>query len=287
MISPLLSDPTGHQAVAPNLPIMPFATPSKKATLRRPDGQDPEWRERRRSAIRISSGHMPISTVAAAPSRSATARMCSTIPHRRQSRSRAGSAVILIGNQVVIGFRRQGDRPEHDRRRSTASKPTSIGADAHDRRRHDRRRCDRLAHGAGRARCDRSGRIPRPARRECDHRRRSVQPRPGHGRARDGVRRDHDQVHALRKPSLATGYAQLYQGSSATGVNLGANPTIGGINNGNLAAIRGANLRARPVVGLVRALQERPAVSDADSGFGRRAAWQFPRADHGQGRDST
>ena len=46
--------------------------------------------------------------------------------------------------------------------------------------------------------------------------------------------------------SLATGYVTLYQGSSATGVSPGANPTVTGINNGNLAAILGANLQPGP-----------------------------------------
>jgi carbonic anhydrase/acetyltransferase-like protein (isoleucine patch superfamily) len=41
--------------------------------------------------------------------------------------------------------------------------------------------------------------------------------------------------------SLAAGYTQLYQGSSATGANIGANPAIGGINNGNLSTIEGAS----------------------------------------------
>jgi len=50
----------------------------------------------------------------------------------------------------------------------------------------------------------------------------------------------------LAQKPLATGYAQLFQGTSATGVNPGANPTLGGINNGNLAAIRGANLDPGP-----------------------------------------
>ncbi len=46
--------------------------------------------------------------------------------------------------------------------------------------------------------------------------------------------------------SLAAGYVTLYQGSSATGASPGANPTVTGINNGNLAAILGANLQPGP-----------------------------------------
>ena len=32
-LSPLLTNPVGYRAVAPNLPIMPFVTPSKKASF--------------------------------------------------------------------------------------------------------------------------------------------------------------------------------------------------------------------------------------------------------------
>jgi carbonic anhydrase/acetyltransferase-like protein (isoleucine patch superfamily) len=41
--------------------------------------------------------------------------------------------------------------------------------------------------------------------------------------------------------SLATGYNTLYQGQSATGPSVGVAPPSPGINNGNLATIRGAN----------------------------------------------
>ena len=33
MLSPLLANPIGYQAVRPNTPVMPFSTPSKKATF--------------------------------------------------------------------------------------------------------------------------------------------------------------------------------------------------------------------------------------------------------------
>jgi carbonic anhydrase/acetyltransferase-like protein (isoleucine patch superfamily) len=46
--------------------------------------------------------------------------------------------------------------------------------------------------------------------------------------------------------SLAAGYVTLYQGNSATGVSPGASPTITGINNGDLAAVLGANLQPGP-----------------------------------------
>ena len=41
--------------------------------------------------------------------------------------------------------------------------------------------------------------------------------------------------------NLAAGYTSLYQGNSATGANTGSNPTIGGISNGYLPGIEGAS----------------------------------------------
>jgi acetyltransferase-like isoleucine patch superfamily enzyme len=46
--------------------------------------------------------------------------------------------------------------------------------------------------------------------------------------------------------SLASGYTTLYLGSSATGASTGASPTVSGVNNGNLAAILGANQQPGP-----------------------------------------
>jgi hypothetical protein len=45
---------------------------------------------------------------------------------------------------------------------------------------------------------------------------------------------------------LAAGYTNLYQGGSATGVNIGGNPTIGGIYNGYLPNVEGASLSPGP-----------------------------------------
>jgi carbonic anhydrase/acetyltransferase-like protein (isoleucine patch superfamily) len=45
---------------------------------------------------------------------------------------------------------------------------------------------------------------------------------------------------------LAAGYTNLYQGSSATGASPGANPGIGGIDNGNLSTVEGASFSPGP-----------------------------------------
>ena len=45
---------------------------------------------------------------------------------------------------------------------------------------------------------------------------------------------------------LAAGYTNLYQGSSATGANIGGNPAVGGIYNGYLPNVEGASLSPGP-----------------------------------------
>jgi hypothetical protein len=45
---------------------------------------------------------------------------------------------------------------------------------------------------------------------------------------------------------LAAGYTNLYQGSSATGVNVGGNPAIGGVYNGYLPNVEGVSLAPGP-----------------------------------------
>ena len=48
--------------------------------------------------------------------------------------------------------------------------------------------------------------------------------------------------------SLAAGYTQLYQGNSATGASPAVPSSVTGVNNGNLAAVLGANLDPSPSV---------------------------------------
>ena len=46
--------------------------------------------------------------------------------------------------------------------------------------------------------------------------------------------------------ALAAGYTNLYQGGSATGANIGANPAIGGVYNGYLPNVEGVSLSPGP-----------------------------------------
>ena len=61
-ISPLQSNPLGYQAVSPNTPVMPFATPAKKASFIDPTVVDQERQFDCDRAIKSSSDHTPRST---------------------------------------------------------------------------------------------------------------------------------------------------------------------------------------------------------------------------------
>jgi carbonic anhydrase/acetyltransferase-like protein (isoleucine patch superfamily) len=245
-LSPLLTNPVGYQAVAPNRPIMPFATPSKKATFIDPtvtiqngnsiiigyqDFIGPYVRlDGRGGAIKVgnSSNVLDNASIVASP-----------------GRARRGSEV-LIGNQVVIGFGAKVIGPSTIGAYGSGSMPTSIGANA-------------LIDGA----TIQPGAIVSPLARvgpgvTVKSRFRVVPganittdaeaSNPALGMVVPVTSADTATIKSTlsENASLATGYSQLYQGNSATGPNPGANPTLGGINNGNLAAILGANQEPGP-----------------------------------------
>jgi carbonic anhydrase/acetyltransferase-like protein (isoleucine patch superfamily) len=76
--------------------------------------------------------------------------------------------------------------------------------------------------------------------------------------------------------SLAAGYAQLYQGNSATGANPGANPTISGINNGYLPNIEGASLEPGPSSASFEPSKIGPAFVSPNQGPVRALLSNFP-----------
>ncbi len=245
-LSPLLTNPVGYQAVNMNLPVLPFATPSKKATFIDPTvsikngntvvigyqnfiGPYAEL-DGRGGAIKIGNGSdvLDNASIVASPGHGSS------------------SPQVLIGNQVVIGFGAKVIGPSTIGALDSTAKPTSIGANA-------------VIDGATIL----PGAIVSPLAR--------VGPGvtvPSGFRVLPGMNVTTDaeasnpklgmvvpvtssDVSTIKSTlseneSLATGYSQLYQGSSATGANPGANPTLGGINNGNLAAVRGANLDPGP-----------------------------------------
>ena len=71
---------------------------------------------------------------------------------------------------------------------------------------------------------------------------------------------------------VAAGYPNLYQGNSATGPNPGATPSIGGINNGNLATITGVSFSPGPafVGGTKKSAPVRPHSSTICMAYSQR-----------------
>jgi carbonic anhydrase/acetyltransferase-like protein (isoleucine patch superfamily) len=246
MLSPLLTNPVGYLAVKPNLPIMPFATPSKKATF-----IDPTVNVAHGSSIVIGYQNFigPYANLDARAGAIKIGNSSNVLDNASIVANPGGvghAPTVQIGNQVVVGFGAKVVGPATIGAFDSTARPTSIGANA-------------LVDGATIA----PGAIVSPLAR--------VGPGvtvPGGFRVLPGANVSTDAQAsnpALGKvvrvtaadtatikstlsenASLATGYAQLYQGNSATGPNPGANPTLGGINNGNLANILGANLEPGP-----------------------------------------
>ena len=130
MISPLLSQPIGYLAVHPNTPVMPFATPAKKASFIDPTVIDQERQlvvlgyqdfigpyatlDGTGGAIKIGNGSDVLDN----------ASIVANGGRRHQA------SEVLIGNSVVIGFGAKIIGPSTIGSYSDASQPVSIGANA-------------------------------------------------------------------------------------------------------------------------------------------------------------
>jgi carbonic anhydrase/acetyltransferase-like protein (isoleucine patch superfamily) len=245
-ISPLLLDPQGFQAVRPNLPVMPFATPSKKASFIDPtvniqngnsvivgfqDFIGPYAQlDGRRGAIKIgnSSDVLDNAAIIANPGR------------------RGPASVVSIGDQVVIGFGATVLGPSAIGAFYSASEPTAIGAGAL----IDGATIEAGAIVSPRARVGPGVTVPSgyrvlPGMKVTTN---SEASDPKLGMVVPVKSSDLATIKKTlsQNQSLATGYSQLFQGSSATGANPGANPTLGGINNGNLANVSGIGQEPGP-----------------------------------------
>jgi len=245
-LSPLLTNPVGYRAVAPNMPIMPFVTPTKKATFIDPTVKIQNGDtviigyqnfigpyadlDGRAGAIKIGNGSNVLdnASIVANPGHG---------PHAPQ---------VLIGDQVVIGFGAKVLGPSTIGAFDSTSKPTSIGANAV----IDGATIEPGAIVSPLARVGPGVTVPTGYRvlPGVDVTTDAEASNPKLGMVVPVTSSDTSTIKSTlsENESLATGYAQLYQGSSATGASAGANPTLGGINNGNLAAILGANLEPGP-----------------------------------------
>jgi carbonic anhydrase/acetyltransferase-like protein (isoleucine patch superfamily) len=246
MLSPLLTNPVGHPAVAPNMPIMPYVTPSKKATFIDPTVKIQNGNtviigyqnfigpyadlDGRKGAIKIGNGSNVLDNASLVAN-----------PGRVQHPPK-----VLIGNQVVVGFGAKVIGPSTIGAFDSTSGPTSIGASAV----IDGATIEPGAIVSPLARVGPGVTVPT-----------GVRVLPGADVTTDAEASDpklgmvvpvkSSDTQAVKSTlsenaALAAGYAQLYQGNSATGANPGASPTQTGINNGNLSAILGANLEPGP-----------------------------------------
>ena len=112
------------------------------------------------------------------------------------------------------------------------------------------------------------------------------QPEAGHGRSGDVDRRLDDQVDDLGERVAGGRLRHALPGKFGHRRKPGASPTITGINNGNLAAILGANLQPGPTSASFEPAKTGPRVHDAAQGLGGRAACELPGADHRAGSSS-
>jgi carbonic anhydrase/acetyltransferase-like protein (isoleucine patch superfamily) len=247
MTSPLLLHPAAFPAIHPNTPVMPFATPTKKASYLDP-------------TVHIKNGHAVVISYQSyiAPYVTLDAR------HRGAIKIGAGSDVldsaqvianpapghraseVLIGDQVSIGYGATILGPSTIGGYESEAKPTQVGAGAL----IDAATIEPGAIVSPRARVGPGVTVPS-----------GFRVLPGKNVTTDAqasnpklgmvVRVSSSDTASLKQTltasqGLAAGYTNLYQGNSATGVNPGANPAIGGINNGNLATVLGASQSPGP-----------------------------------------
>jgi len=246
MVSPLLLNPVGYHAVRPNTPVMPFSAPSKKATFIDPTVHVENGNsvilgyqsfigpyvklDGRGGAIKIANGSdvLDSASIVANPS------------HQH------GRPVVLIGDQVVIGFGAKILGPSTIGAVDAAAKPTSIGTDAE----IDGATIEPGAIVSPLARVGPGVTVPSGYR---------VLPganvttdaqasNPKLGRVVPVTSSDTTTVKQTlsENESLTVGYSQLYQGNSATGASTGFTPVVTGVYNGNLSEVLGASQEPGP-----------------------------------------
>ena len=244
--SPLQVKPLAYSAVHPNLPVMPFATPSKKATYIDPTVSV-------ENGISVVIGYQnfigPYANLNGGGGAIKIGNTSSILDNSTIVANpgfRHQKPQVLIGDQVVIGFGARVEGPSVIGAFGSASLPTSIGANA-------------LVDGAviepgaivsPRARVGPGVTVPagfkvNPGANVTNNKEASD---PALGMVVKVTSTDISTIKSTisENESLAAGYVTLYQGNSASGASPGASPSITGINNGILSAILGANLEPGP-----------------------------------------
>jgi len=246
MVSTLQVHPAAYPAIHPNTPVLPFATPSKKATF-----IDSSVKIEGGSSVVISyqsyiapyatlngtGGAIKIGTGSDVLDNAALVAN----PHHQYRLPQ-----LLIGDQVSIGYGAKILGPSTIGGYGAAAKPTAIGA-----------RAEivgaTIAPGAIVSPLARVGpgvTVPSGFRvlpgMNVTTNAEASNPKLGMVVPVTSTDTSTVKKQLSESQTLAVGYSQLYQGSSATGPNPGANPTLGGINNGNLATIEGVSQEPGP-----------------------------------------
>ncbi len=246
MLSPLLRDPVGYQAVRPNEPVMPFSTPSKKATFIDPTVQIRNGNsvilgyqsfigpyvilDGRGGAIKIANGSDVLDSASIVAN-----------PNRRH-----GQPVVFIGDQVVVGFGAKILGPTTIGAVDAAGKPTSIGANAE----IDGATIEPGAIVSPLARVGPGVTVPSGYRvlPGANVTTNAEASNPKLGMVVPVTSSDTTTVKQTlsENESLTVGYSQLFQGQSATGVSTGFRPIVTGVYDGSLSNVRGASQEPGP-----------------------------------------
>jgi carbonic anhydrase/acetyltransferase-like protein (isoleucine patch superfamily) len=239
----LLHNPIGNPAVRPNIPVMPFGTASKVATY-----IDPTVHINNGYAVIVSSPGFigPYSTLDAhggiikVGTNSAILDNASIVANPLHPHT-APAPEVRIGNQVLLSYGAQVLGPSTIGSYSGTAVPVEIGSGA-------------LIDGAtieqgsivsalarvGPGVTVPSGYVVLPGMNVTTNQEASD---PALGKVAKITTAQLTNVAKLLQAnlSLAYGYNQLYQGQSATGASPGVDPSVTGINNGNLSAIEGTS----------------------------------------------
>lgn len=255
-IFPLETNPTAVPVRHPNRPVLPFATPTKKASFIDPT----VWvRSGPSVLVGFQTYIAPYVTLDASRNGAIKIGNASTVLDSAQliadPRGGPGGNRLLIGNNVAIGAGARILGASAIGSYSDTAAATSIGNNAV----IDGATIEPGAIVSGLARVGPGVTVPSgyrvlPGANVTNDAQAS---NPALGKVVKVTSADLASVKATLTYSvgLAAGYTKLYQGDSATGVNPGADPSIGGIYNGDLAQVEGVSKSPGPsYVGGTKAL---------------------------------
>jgi carbonic anhydrase/acetyltransferase-like protein (isoleucine patch superfamily) len=238
----LLNDPVGNPAVRPNIPVMPYGTPSKQATY-----IDPAARINNGYAVIVGTigfigpystlnAHGGIIKIGGSDILDNAAVVANPTPTHM-----APAPEVLIGDQVLISYGARVYGPSVIGAFGSSSEPTSVGPGAV----VQQATIEPGAIVSALARVGPGVTLPSgfrvlPGKNVTTNQEASD---PALGKV---VKVSSSDLATLTKAlannlSLAQGYNTLYQGQSATGASPGVDPSVTGVNNGSLSAITGTS----------------------------------------------